>query len=822
MRRGGARPARRRRAAPVRRRGGRRAAASSRSTSTPSAWTPRRELLAGAPQIHVLAQRRAFPVACYLAYALDQLELQRAPARRPRRHAAASSLRGIAHGDVLLVASFRNYTPEVVETALAGRSARRLGVAITDSALSPLKPRRRRLLRARRRLARPFRSLVAPLCLAQALVVSTGHRLAAPASGRSSRQRRGAGSAGAAMSDARRSTSSAWAAPRSTCTASRSAAGSRTCARFAKYLGGSPANTAVGVARLGLKPAMLTPRRRRAQRPLRARDARRRGRRRGHVTHRPEAADRAGLPRHPRPRHLPAGLLPRPLRRHGRSCADDVDAALHRRGARAAALRHAPVAAAARCAACRQRDARWRAPRGTRVVLDIDYRPVLWGLTAPGLGEQRYVASDRGQRASAGAIVADCDLVVGTEEEIHIAGGSARHAGRAAPPARADARRRSSSSAGRWAASSSTARSPTTSRTASTGPGFPVEVFNVLGAGDAFMAGFLRGWLRERAARPTAAPTPTPAARSSSRATAARRRCRAGPSSQHFLAHGSTERAAARRRRARAPAPRHHARRALAASWRCSPSTTASQLEELAAARTAPPPSASPRFKRAASPRARGAAPSARAGRGRRRDPRRPLRRGRRCPRSPAAAGGSPGRSSCPARGRWRSRPAPTSALALRAWPAEHVAKCLVCYHPRRSGRAARGAARARCGALQAPASRTGHELLVEVIPPRELPRDDRHAGARARADLRRRHPSRLVEAAAAGSDARLVVAIDAAIARHDPHCRGVLLLGLEASEDDAGARASPPPRRTPVCKGFAVGRSIFADARPRRGSPER
>src|ERR1044072_8038212 len=28
------------------------------------------------------------------------------------------------------------------------------------------------------------------------------------------------------------------------------------------------------------------------------------------------------------------------------------------------------------------------------------------------------------------------------------------------------------------------------------GPGFPVEVFNVLGAGDAFMAGFLRGWLK--------------------------------------------------------------------------------------------------------------------------------------------------------------------------------------------------------------------------------------------------------------------------------------------------------------------------------------
>ena len=33
------------------------------------------------------------------------------------------------------------------------------------------------------------------------------------------------------------------------------------------------------------------------------------------------------------------------------------------------------------------------------------------------------------------------------------------------------------------------------------GPGFPVEVYNVLGAGDAFMSGFLRGWLARRAAR---------------------------------------------------------------------------------------------------------------------------------------------------------------------------------------------------------------------------------------------------------------------------------------------------------------------------------
>ena len=45
-------------------------------------------------------------------------------------------------------------------------------------------------------------------------------------------------------------------------------------------------------------------------------------------------------------------------------------------------------------AACERAAALARAA-GARVVLDIDYRPVLWGLTAPGLGEQRYVESAR-------------------------------------------------------------------------------------------------------------------------------------------------------------------------------------------------------------------------------------------------------------------------------------------------------------------------------------------------------------------------------------------------------------------------------------------
>jgi DNA-binding MurR/RpiR family transcriptional regulator len=141
------------------------------------------KILASAPQIHVLAQRRAFPVACYLAYALNQLELQ-----AHLLDGLGGMLGEFAHtiraGDALLVASFRNYTPAVVETALAGRARGVSVIAITDSALSPLKPAADVCFELGDDSTRPFRSLVAPLCLAQALVVSTGHHLAAGASGR--------------------------------------------------------------------------------------------------------------------------------------------------------------------------------------------------------------------------------------------------------------------------------------------------------------------------------------------------------------------------------------------------------------------------------------------------------------------------------------------------------------------------------------------------------------------------------------------------------------------------------------------------------------
>ena len=147
------------------------------------------KLLADAKAIHVLAQRRAFPVACYLGYALNQLEL---PVR------LLDGLGGMLHefartigkGDVLLAASFRNYSPDVIATAGACRERGAKVVAITDSTLSPLKPVSDVCFELGDDSGQAFRSLVGPLCLAQALVVSTGHHLAAVGNGNGAKAKR--------------------------------------------------------------------------------------------------------------------------------------------------------------------------------------------------------------------------------------------------------------------------------------------------------------------------------------------------------------------------------------------------------------------------------------------------------------------------------------------------------------------------------------------------------------------------------------------------------------------------------------------------------
>lgn len=126
-------------------------------------------------------------------------------------------------------------------------------------------------------------------------------------------------------------------------------------------------------------------------------------------------------------------------------------------------------------------------------ALDIDYRPVLWGLTSLGDGETRYIDSAEVTR-SLQAVLHHFDLIVGTEEEFHIAGGSTDTL-----TALKNVRQVSNAvlvcKRGALGCSVFEHAIPDHLDGGLNVYGVRVEVLNVLGAGDAFMSGLLRGYL---------------------------------------------------------------------------------------------------------------------------------------------------------------------------------------------------------------------------------------------------------------------------------------------------------------------------------------
>lgn len=131
----------------------------------------------------------------------------------------------------------------------------------------------------------------------------------------------------------------------------------------------------------------------------------------------------------------------------------------------------------------------------TLVALDIDFRPVLWGLTGHGGGEQRFVASEPVSKRIQ-AVIPFLDLIVGTEEEFLIAGGTENvvdslKAIRGMSTATLVVKR------GESGVSIFSGDIPDSLNDGLLVPAARVKVFNVLGAGDAFMAGFMRGWINK-------------------------------------------------------------------------------------------------------------------------------------------------------------------------------------------------------------------------------------------------------------------------------------------------------------------------------------
>ena len=189
---------------------------------------------------------------------------------------------------------------------------------------------------------------------------------------------------------------------------------------FAKYLGGSSANTAFGCARLGLKAGLISRIGDDALGHFLVETIAREGCDVSHVSVDPTRLTGAVV----------LGIKDRdsfPLIFMRENCADmaiaegDVEEAYI---AKSKALlitgTHLSTEYINRISSLALERAR---KNDVRTVLDIDYRPVLWGLTRRGDGETRYVRSDS-VTAHIQRMLPKFDLVVGTIEEFNIAGGS--------------------------------------------------------------------------------------------------------------------------------------------------------------------------------------------------------------------------------------------------------------------------------------------------------------------------------------------------------------------------------------------------------------
>jgi 5-dehydro-2-deoxygluconokinase len=566
---------------------------------------------------------------------------------------------------------------------------------------------------------------------------------------------------------------------------------------FAKYVGGSPTNTAIAAARLGLKAGLLT----RVGADHMGRFIREELMR--------EGVDVRGV--HTDPTRLTAlvvlGIRNResfPLIFYRENCADmalreqDLDDA-YLASARAVLINgthlSAPGVFAASLGAARRAKA-----NGGRVVFDVDYRPVLWGLTAKDLGENRFVF-DAGVTERLQAALPLCDLIVGTEEELCILGGSEQLIA-AIQSIRAQTAATLVCKRGARGCVAFAGDIPEDIDSGLVVPGFEIKVLNVLGAGDAFMGGFLRGWLRDETLEESCR-----MGNACGAIVVSRHGC--APAMPTWVELQSVLRAAGELQTESFTRDLDHVH------WASTRGHDYPELMVLAIDHRSqfedPANFGAADKERIAAFKTLGF----RALHGAARQDRRfgVLLDGRYGFEALSEAADLP---------YWVGRPieipqsrplefegAADVAVELLSWPLNQVVKCLVSYHPddpaELMGRQDRQLQR-----LFDACRKTRHELLLEVILPREMPLESktmsralsRIYALEVRPDWWKLPP---------GGSAAHWQAIQDTIRQEDPLCRGVLLLGLAQPESELIAcfgNVAP----FGIVKGFAIGRTIFQD----------
>ncbi len=152
----------------------------------------------------------------------------------------------------------------------------------------------------------------------------------------------------------------------------------------------------------------------------------------------------------------------------------------------------------------------------------------------------------------------------------------------------------------------------------------------------------------------------------------------------------------------------------------------------------------------------------------------------------------------------------PSLGTRLVQWPREQVVKCLVLYHPD-DAVDLRLQQESRLQEVWAATRDSGHELLLEVIPPRHGANAAQADAAVLRAVQRlytiglRPEWWKLAPMQAAGWSE-----LAALVAARDPHCRGAVILGLNQPLADLAKGFAAATH--PIVKGFMVGRSLWAE----------
>jgi 5-dehydro-2-deoxygluconokinase len=574
----------------------------------------------------------------------------------------------------------------------------------------------------------------------------------------------------------------------------------------AKYLGGSSANLAFGVARLGLKSAMVSRVGNEQMGRYLLQTLQQEGCDTSQVQIDPERLTGMVL----------LGIKDRdtfPLLFVRENCADmalDADLIDGNFIAQCRALAitgtHLSTPVTRRAAQTALRHAK---AHGVVRVLDIDYRPVLWGLTPRGAGENRYVADAQVTRQLQ-EVLPEFDLLVGTEEEFFIAGGVANDIVASLRAVREVSSATLVVKRGALGCCVIEGAIPDDINDATTYRGERVEVLNVLGAGDAFLSGLMASLLQ---GKDWAASTQV--ANACGAIVVSRHACSDAMPTPAELAHwfgGSrnpkvdADQQLAHLHRVTAARPDWNELCVMAFDHR-------SQFFDLAREAGADE-SRIPALKSLLVKAAEQVEQSHHL-------------QGHTGVLIDGGSYGADALASATGRGWWVGRPVelPGSrplrfdgtrsiGSALVHWPTEQVVKCLVHYHPD-DAYALRLEQEQTVLELWEATRQSGNELLLEIIcPPGMTP-----AGTQDAAVLRavKRFYNIGVKPEwwkLAPMQADGWAALNALVQERDPHCRGAVILGLNQPLQvlaDSFAQAT-----NPLVKGFMVGRSLWVSASQR------